>query len=203
MNPFSLIRVAACSALSVAGLAPSVAATAAVGVAPVASADAARLPIVPDDELARARGGFSWQGVEIGLGAEIRTYLDGALVLQTNISWSSSGATRSQVVSGALTAADAAQLQAGILNGGAIRMQVGNQSVFLANGGETAISHGAEGTIQNVLINRASNISARQEIDVNLDLHNFGQFQQQTNQTRVVDAIGDVMGFATLGAIAH
>ena len=45
-------------------------------------ADPTELPVVPDAELAESRGGFSWQGVEIGLGAEIRTYLDGALVLR-------------------------------------------------------------------------------------------------------------------------
>lgn len=197
-----LIRLALGSALFVAAAGPSLAATPVGGPASDA-ADASGLAIVPDEELAQARGGFAWQGVEIGLGAEIRTYLGGALVLQTNISWSASGAHRSQIVSGALTPADAEQLQAGILTGGGIRMQVGTQSVFLANGGETAIFHGTDGTIQNILINRASNISARQEVDVTLDLHNFGQFQQQTNQARVGDAIGDTMGLATLGALGH
>jgi hypothetical protein len=197
MNRLAIVRLAVGAALSVVGVTPSFA-------APAGGANAgADFAIVPDEELAEARGGFSWQGVEIGLGAEIRTYIDGALVLQTNISWSALGAQRSQVVSGTLTPADAAQLQAGILNGGGIRMQVGGQSVFLANGGQTAIFHDAEGTIQNVLINRASNITARQEIDVALDLHNFGQFQQQMNQSRVVDVIGDAVGLASFGALGH
>ncbi|HET8750742.1 MAG TPA: hypothetical protein VFM42_08380 [Sphingomicrobium sp.] len=196
MKPRTLFRLALGAALAVAGATPCLAASA-------GGAPADDFAIVPDEELAQARGGFNWQGVEIGLGAEIRTYLDGNLVLQTNISWSASGAQRSQVVSGALTAADAAQLQAGILSGGGIRMQVGGQSVFLANGGQTAIFHDAEGTIQNVLINRASNITARQEIDVALDLHNFGQFQAQMTQSRVVDAIGDAMGLASFDALGH
>ena len=166
-------------------------------------ADPTELPVVPDAELAESRGGFSWQGVEIGLGAEIRTYLDGALVLQTNISWTATGATATQLVSGALTPADAAQLQAGLLSRSGISMRVGDQSVFLANGGQTAVYQRTDGAIQNVLINRASNISARQEVDATLDLHNFGQFQQQIGQSRMGDAIGDAIDLGTLGAIGH
>jgi hypothetical protein len=166
-------------------------------------ADLTELPVVPAAELAESRGGFSWQGVEIGLGAEIRTYLDGALVLQTNISWTATGATATQLVSGALTPADAAQLQAGLLSRSGISMRVGDQSVFLANGGQTAVYQRTDGAIQNVLINRASNISARQEVDATLDLHNFGQFQQQIGQSRMGDAIGDAIDLGTLGAIGH
>jgi len=166
-------------------------------------ADLTELPVVPDAELAESRGGFSWQGVEIGLGAEIRTYLDGALVLQTNISWTATGATATQLVSGALTPADAAQLQAGLLSRSGISMRVGDQSVFMANGGQTALIQRTDGAIQNVLINRASNISARQEVDATLDLHNFGQFQQQIGQSRMGDAIGDAIDLGTLGAIGH
>ena len=82
-------------------------------------------------------------------------------------------------------------------------MRVGDQSVFLANGGQTALYQRTDGAIQNVLINRASNISARQEVDATLDLHNFGQFQQQTSQSRIGDAIGDALNLGTLGAIGH
>ena len=161
------------------------------------------LTIVPDAELAQNRGGFSWQGVEIGLGAEIRTFLNGELVLQTNISWTPAGASTTRMVSAALTPADAAQLQAGILTSGGISMRVGDQSVFLANGGQTAILQRTEGPIQNLLINRASNISARQEMDAVLDLGNFGQFQQETARSRIGDAIGSLVGSGTLSALGH
>lgn len=166
-------------------------------------ADLAGLPVVPDGELADDRGGFTWQGVDINLGAEMRTYLNGALVLQTNLSWTSAGAATTRFVSAALSPADAAQLQAGILSGAGISMRVGGQSVFLANGGETALIQGPEGAIQNILINRASNISVRQEVDATLDLQNFGPLQQQFTQSRVGDALSDAVALGTLGALGN
>jgi hypothetical protein len=157
--------------------------------------------VVSDEELAEMRGGFVWQGVQIGLGAEIRTFLNGELVLQTNISWTAMGAQTVQQVSGALTAADAAQLQAGILTSGGISMRVGQESVFLANQGQTAIFHRTDGSFQNVLVNRASNIDARQEIDAVLSLDNFGGFQQDLINTRLGINVGDIVSQATIGSL--
>ena len=157
--------------------------------------------VVSDEELAKLRGGFRWQGVEIGLGAEVRTYLNGELVLQTNINWTAGGAQTTQLVSGALTPADAAQLQAGILTSGGITMRVGDETVFLANQGQTAILHRTDGAIQNVLINRASNIEARQEVDAVLDLQNFGGFQQDIINTRIGNSLGEMVGQMTIGSL--
>ncbi len=156
---------------------------------------------VSDEELAKLRGGFSWQGMEIGLGAEVRTYLNGELVLQTTINWTPTGAETSQFVSGALAAADAAQLQAGILTSGGITMRVGGDSVFLANQGQTAIVHRTDGAIQNILVNRASNIDARQEIDAVLDLGNFGAFQQEIMSQRLGASIGDMIAQTTINSL--
>jgi hypothetical protein len=159
--------------------------------------------LVPDEQLAQHRGGFAWQGVEIKLGAEIRTYLNGELVLQTNVTWTELGAQTVQTVSGSLTAADAAQLQAGILTSGGITMRVGDQSLFLTNQGQTAILHRTDGAIQNILVNTASNIEASQEIDASLDLGNFGQFQENIADIRLGDAIGDMVGHATIGTLGN
>lgn len=163
----------------------------------------AGLQPIPDQELAEQRGGFSWEGVEIGLGAEVRTYLNGQLALQTNISWTPTGANTTQWVSAALTPADAAQLQAGILTSGGITMRVGDESVFLANDGQTAILHRTEGSIQNVLINRANNVVASQEVDAMLDLGNFSQFQDRVTDVRWGQAIGDALGQATIGSLGN
>jgi hypothetical protein len=82
-------------------------------------------------------------------------------------------------------------------------MRVGDQSVFLANAGQTALIQGPEGAIQNILINRASNVSIRQEVDATLDLGNFGPFQQQTMQSRMGDSLGAAINAATLGSLGN
>ena len=161
----------------------------------------AALAAISDEELANYRGGFTWQGVQIGLGAEIRTFLNGELVLRTNISWTPAGAQTTQFVSGALTEAGAAQLQVGILTSGGITMRVGDQSVFLANGGQTAILHRTDGAIQNVMVNRANQVEALQEIDATLDLQNFGQFQQQNLDVRLGNELGDMIGAMAIGSL--
>ncbi len=163
----------------------------------------AGLQPMADQELAEQRGGFRWEGVEIGFGAEIRTYLNGELALQTNIGWTAAGVSTNQWVSAALAPADAAQLQAGILTSGGIVMKVGDQSVFLANQGQTAILHRTDGALQNVLVNRASNITASQEVDAMLDLGNFSQLQDRLTDLRLGQAIGDAVGQATIGAVGN
>jgi len=163
----------------------------------------AGLEPVSDTVLAESRGGFTWEGVEVGLGAEVRTYLNGELVLQSTISWGPGGAQSTQTVSASLTPAGADQLKAGILSSGGITMHVGDQSVFLANAGETAIMHRTDGELQNILINRASNVTARQEIDAALDLQNFGQFQKGVTDSRLGETVGEMVGQMTLGAVGN
>jgi hypothetical protein len=172
--------------------------------APVlADQDIAGFERLSDEELASNRGGFSWEGIQVNLGAEIRTYLDGQLVLQTNVSWTDAGAQTQQVVSGALSAADAAQLQAGILTSGGISMHVGDANVYLANQGQTAFVHRTDGTIQNILVNTASNVHAVQEVDAALDLGNFTQFQSDVITSRLGITIGDLVGQATVTGLQN
>ncbi|HEV2593732.1 MAG TPA: hypothetical protein VGU01_00860, partial [Sphingomicrobium sp.] len=104
---------------------------------------------VSDEDLSKERGKFVWAGVEVSLGAEMRTYVNGALVLQTNVSWNAQGAQTTQFVSGALTPVDASRLQSGILTGAGITMHIGDQSVFLANQGQTLLMQRSENGRQN------------------------------------------------------
>jgi hypothetical protein len=152
--------------------------------------------IVPDDELSKNRAGFQWSGVEISLGAEMRTYINGQLALQTNVSWTPEGVQTTQYVSGALTPADAAHLQSGILSGSGITMRVGDQSVFLANQGQTVLMQRTENGLQNVLVNRASNIEIKQQVDAVVGLENFGQFQRSILSQRIGGAISDMISQA-------
>lgn len=179
------------SAALLAGAAPAFA----------ASDELAGLEVVSDSELARQRGGFSLAGMEISLGAEIRTFLDNQLVLQTNVSWTPAGAVTTQIVSGALTQAGAAELQAGILTSGGITMRVGDETVFLANEGQTALMHRTESGLQNVIVNTASKVDIRQEVDAVLDLGGVADFQAGMMADRVSAALADMSVAATIGGL--
>lgn len=165
--------------------------------------DLARIEPVADEELADQRGGFSWGGMEINLGADLRTYLDGELALQTLVSWDASGSTTSQFVSGALTPADAAQLRAGMLSTGAITMRVGDADIFLANDGQTALLHRVDGPVQNILLNTASNTALRQEIDVQLGLAGYEGFRSDVIDARIIGQLHSMIADTTIGALSR
>lgn len=49
------------------------------------------LEVVAESDMGDMRGGFMYNGVEIGLGATVRTLVDGALALSTQVTWAASG----------------------------------------------------------------------------------------------------------------
>lgn len=160
-----------------------------------------RLEPVGDEELAEQRGGFVVNGLDIRLGAQIRTFLDGELVLQTTVNWGETGTSHTELMSGALTPADASHLQAGILSAGGITMKVGDSTVYLANNNQTALLHRTDGGLQNVLINTASNIKITQEVDATLDLGGYENFAAGLNSQRLTDSIGASIAASTLNSI--
>jgi hypothetical protein len=159
--------------------------------------------IVSDAELGDQRGGFALAGMDIRLGAEMRTYLNGDLALLTVVNWDAAGATVRQTASGALTPARLDALQAGLASSGSFALKVGDTPVFTANGGQTAILQRFDNAIQNVLINTASNISVTQQTDATIDLSGYQGFQSDIISSRMSDALGSSIGAATLGAIGR
>jgi hypothetical protein len=130
-----------------------------------------------DDLLAEQRGGFSINGLDIKLGVQIETFIDGQLSLVTTVSWTDTGATTTQTVSGLLTPASAAELQAGLLSTGQISMNVGDSSVYLANGGQTAVVHNTDNGLQSLMINTADNTSINTQVTATIDLNGYSAFR--------------------------
>jgi hypothetical protein len=159
--------------------------------------------IVSDAELADQRGGFTLAGMEIRLGAEMRTYLNGDLALMTVVNWGPDGITSSQTASDALSAAGLDALQAGFAGSGSFALKMGDTPVYLANNGQTALLQRADSAIQNVLINTASNISVTQQTEATLDLSGYQGFQTDILSSRLSDALGSSIGAATAGALAR
>ena len=157
---------------------------------------------VSDEVLATQRGGFSWNDMQISFGADIRSLVNDQLALRTIVSWTANGATVDRFVSPSLTAADAAHVQAGILTSGGIQMRIGNESVFLANDGQTALIHSTD-AIQNVLINTASGVNLAQQVDATLDISGYDGFRDALTMTRISDAVGNAVSAGSLGALGN
>lgn len=164
--------------------------------------DLSALEPLPPEMLQDQRGGFILDGLTINFGAEIRTFLNGELVLQTNVSWIDNQVTSSQIASAALTPVDAEALRGGLLTG-PVSIAIGNQQVFLANQGQTAIIQPTDGTLQNILINTASNISARQEINASIDVGGYANFRTESVSQSALSQLDALVNFAAAGGLGR
>jgi hypothetical protein len=192
----------------------AVCAAAAAFSAPKAHADEAlsRDPAVSDSDLVDAmapmddaeldaqRGGFAVEGMNITLGADIRTYLNGDLALHTVVNWTETGAHSIQTASAALTPTAARDLAAGALAGGRMSMTVGGSTVYLANEGQTALVQRNDGGIQNLVFNTASNQAISQHVDATLNLQGYDGFRGDIVSGRLADSLGAALGGAMIGA---
>lgn len=163
--------------------------------------DLTALKALDESLLAEERGGFTMNGMTIALGAEFRTFLNGELVLRTTVSWRPEGVTREEWASAAISQVAVDQLRDGILSGNGITMRVGNQSVYLANGGQTALVHRTDGGLQNVLLNTASNTDIRQEADIALDIAGYAAFGAAVTDAIRMSGLNDAIRQSAIGTL--
>ena len=159
--------------------------------------------VLEDAELAEQRAGFAVQGMQVNFGAEIRTFIDNELMVQTNISWQDGAATMSREISSMLTSVEADQLEDGMLQTPSIKMRVGDATVLLANAGQTAIMFRPEAPLQTAIINTASNVSVRQEINLTLDLAGYEQYRGAVMTERMAAQLGTLLDFATIAGLSR
>lgn len=153
---------------------------------------------VADSELEGLRGGFRWEGLDIQLGAELRSYISDSLVVQTNISWTTTHADVQRHIAEGLTPLSSSQLQ-GILGSSGLTGGLGMGSAFLTNNGQTAFIQRGDVALQNIILNTASNVAIRQELDAQLDITNFGPFQSGLISDRIGAALGAMIGLGGIG----
>lgn len=151
---------------------------------------------VGGDELAQQRGGFRVGSLDISLGAEIRSYVGDTLVMQTNISWTDVATKVQRTFSAGLSQNAATGLASGLLEGGDLKIGLSNQAVFLANQGRTAFVQRTDGTIQNIIVNTASNVDLRQDVDVRIDIAGFASARTNVVTARIASALSSLTGLA-------
>lgn len=159
--------------------------------------------LLPAEELGELRGGFVVSGMTVQFGADIRTYVDGELLLQTVLNWGPNGAETVQAAAAGLTPVDVASLENGVLSNGNIRMRVGDTPVYLINDGQTAIVHETTNGVQNLLANTAVGLEAVQEVDASLTLSGYENFNTDLLRDRLGSSLNDLAGQAGIGALGN
>ncbi|RDV07227.1 hypothetical protein DXH95_07625 [Sphingorhabdus pulchriflava] len=155
---------------------------------------------VSDELLDQQRGGFVIHGMNVNLGADIRTYINGELMLRTTVSWTDAGVLKEQFAAQGISSANAASLNASALANGKISMDVGGTPVFAANDGQTMLVHRVENGLQNILVNTASNLDIIQQVDASVELGGYEAFHDSIMSNRLSDSISSAIGAMTIGA---
>jgi hypothetical protein len=174
--------------------------TGALALALLAAAAAQAQERLTLEEMEATRGGLMtpW-GQEIGFGAVVRTYVDGELALQSQLTWTPEGAQRTYEV-GAPTA-DLATAAAAF----GLKVDPGAEGL-LAPGdhGATVVLHdlGAE-RIAGLILNNADNRTVRQSTDVTLNIPGLEAAQRDMAASAMDSTLQNALGQALTGAIGR
>lgn len=132
--------------------------------------------VMSDSEMAELRGGIKLpNGVDLGLGAIVTTYSNGAPVLQTQLTWTDAGAVVDETIGSVgqdISTMTPAQLDALGLSG-----MTGGVIIKDADGVTALVHNVTDGALQNVIINNANGRDLRQDIAVTMTLPNFEAMQ--------------------------
>jgi len=153
---------------------------------------------IADSELADIRGGFELEGVNITLGAQLNTYIDGQLVLSTSLNWTSAGTNSVTVASTTLSSSAQAMLSSAILAGGRLSAVPAGTEVYFANGGQTALYQNVQNGVQNVLLNTAPGVNAIQTVDATIGLSGYDAFGRGNLMSSLGQNLGNAVATATL-----
>jgi hypothetical protein len=141
-----------------------------VGIFAFAAPAAASLPTgtpLSDTELAEQRGGLQTPfGFDVGFGASVRTYVDGALVMETRLTWTDRG-VQTERVSGV---------------GEAVAGSPGSFTATFpgATGGATEVRQDLSANrIASIVLNTANNRTIRQDTDITLVVQKLTDLQRQ------------------------
>ncbi|MFI4967042.1 MAG: hypothetical protein ACHP9T_16955 [Caulobacterales bacterium] len=160
-----------------------------VGLLWLAAAPAAGTPTpMSDADLADQRGGIMTPiGIDIGFAANVRTFVDGQLALETTLTWTDQGPVTG--TTGALAAAPVAGLPGGL-------------SALLPglSGGSTQILQDLSNQrIASVIVNSASDRNIRQDTDITLTIPQLQALQHGFAASRIASNLQGVLALSLPG----
>lgn len=179
------------AAVLLVGGGESIAATAAQGAMFAA-------PVLSDVELDQIHAGFSDSlGQSVSLGAVMKSYVDGSLVLQSTMTVNASGITSTQLLGDNARPLDAAELA----NLPALA-QAG--AVVAGPGGTTSFVHSLSGQgLTNMVVNTANGRNIMQSTAVTVTIPNLQTFEQQAMLAGFAIQLHDMLGSGLLNASSH
>lgn len=168
--------------------------------------DFAGLETVSLAEMSDIRGAFNVGGLEMAIGANIRTFVDGALVLESVARISPSGLVSEPVASTAVPPGGGVTFNFGRETDVALQEVApanvdlgglaGDNGVAIndSNGFSAALHRITQNQILGVIVNTADGRNLRQELNIEVTVQNFGSFQQSVRDAlmsgRLINGIG-------------
>ncbi|MHA1600888.1 MAG: hypothetical protein ACTSW2_08670 [Alphaproteobacteria bacterium] len=184
----------------------------------------ADLEVLGAAEMAEKRGGFldAALGISLSLGANIRTAINGSLVLETLVKFSNSGVT--QITNTIADGANLTGLTFLSADGTAIAgIDVVNSTgpvTFSANGAHVTVPAGFQGLVAqtdtgvvaavnkitseqfaNLVVNSDPGAIIRQELQINVDVSGFAQLQKNVRFNATMAKFRQAMRSASLSAL--
>ena len=170
----------------------------AIATIPVFSAE-----LVSDDELADVRGGYmNAGGFEIGsFGAVMHTYVDGSLVLTSQLTLNDQGAKTNSQLGGSPNVVPLENAGSLGLNLGDIQ---GQGVVVLGNGGATAVIQTLNSSqVRNLVVNTAQGRNISQDTALNFVIPNLTLLQQGMAMDQLKASLDQALGTSLIAASRH
>jgi hypothetical protein len=146
-----------------------------------------------DSELAQIRAGYADpSGLTVSLGAVMKSYVDGSLVLESTMTVNAAGIDANPQLGAGANALSPAAL-------GALPAQTG--AVLAGDGGTTSFLHGlSDRGLTNMVINTANGRDIVQTTAVTVGIPNLPQLQQQAALAGFATQLHDMLGTSLLNA---
>jgi hypothetical protein len=155
------------------------------------------IPVISNNELGGMRGGFSVGGLDINIGAIVRTFIDGRLALQSQLTVANNGSIKNSITSPTSTGIPGAivisktgsgsSLQAVTPKGVNLHGLEGSEGIVINdNRGFTAVLQNiGKDRILSTIVNQSSGRKIQHKVDIAITINNSQQLQRAARSARL------------------